>query len=329
MFPLPFRIKSLLWRVCRHQYQSRSQPGGYFVSIPKMDWRVIEQAISEATGSNFVLDRHGGVGGGCINTAMKISGSGREYFLKLNTAQRLDMFEAEADGLRELAAAKAVRVPLPVCTGISDTQAYIVMEFLDLGGSAGAGGMARFGEQLAQMHRCTATRFGWHRDNTIGSTPQVNAWMADWPAYWREQRLGYQLQLAGKHGIAGRVLQKGERLQDKLPAFFTDHHPQASVLHGDLWSGNYGISRGGEPVIFDPAVYFGDRETDLAMTELFGGFGREFHAGYAGAWSLDPGYSQRKILYNLYHILNHFNLFGGGYGAQAEGMIDRLLAEVS
>jgi len=294
-----------------------------------MNWRDIEQAISAATGNPFKLDSHGSVGGGCINAAMKLSGNGQAFFLKLNDARLLAMFEAEADGLRELAAAEAVHVPLPLCTGISDSQAFIVMEALELGGHAGTDGMARFGEQLAQMHRHTADRFGWHRDNTIGSTPQLNDWMPDWLTFWREQRLGYQLRRAGSHGIGHRVLQKGERLQDKLAAFFTDYQPQASVLHGDLWSGNYGVARDGGAVIFDPAVYFGDREADLAMTELFGGFGREFYAGYAAAWPLDPGYAQRKLLYNLYHILNHFNLFGGGYGSQAEGMIDRLLAEVA
>ena len=294
-----------------------------------MNWQDIEQAISGATAETFVLDSHGNIGGGCINTAMKISGGGREFFLKLNRANLLDMFEAEADGLREMAAAKALRVPQPVCTGVYGNQAFIVMEYLTMGGRGGAAIMARFGEQLAQMHRYTADQFGWHRDNTIGSTAQVNSWENDWLTFWREHRLGYQLTLAGRHGLGSRVLQKGERLQDNLQAFFDNHHPQASILHGDLWSGNYGISREGEPVIFDPAVYFGDREADLAMTELFGGFGSEFYAAYNATWPLDPGYPQRKTLYNLYHILNHYNLFGGGYGAQAEGMIDQLLADIS
>jgi fructosamine-3-kinase len=293
-----------------------------------MNWQDIAQAITVATGKPFVLDGQSGIGGGDINTAMHISGGGREYFIKLNSAHLLDMFEAEADGLREMAAAKAIRVPLPVCTGVSGNQAFIVMEYLAMGGRGGGSVMARFGEQLAQMHRYTVNRFGWHRDNTIGSTPQLNDWMDDWIHFWREQRLGYQLALAGKHGIGARALQKGERLQEGLSAFFTTYQPEASILHGDLWSGNYGISRDGEPVIFDPAVYFGDREADLAMTELFGGFGSEFYAGYQAAWPLDAGYQQRKTLYNLYHILNHYNLFGGGYASQAEGMIDRLLAQL-
>jgi protein-ribulosamine 3-kinase len=294
-----------------------------------MNWQDIEQAITDATATTFVLDTRGSIGGGCINTAMKVSGGGREFFVKLNASHLLDMFEAEAEGLAEMAAAGAVRIPQPVCTGVTDNQAFIVMEYLAMGGRGDARAMAHFGEQLAQMHHHTAPQYGWHRDNTIGSTPQRNHWMDDWLAFWREHRLGYQLQLAERHGIGRRAVQKGERLQEKLPGFFDAYQPQASVLHGDLWSGNFGISQDGEPVIFDPAVYFGDREADLAMTELFGGFGREFYAGYNGRWPLDPGYAQRKTLYNLYHILNHFNLFGGGYGSQAEAMIDRLLAEVN
>lgn len=293
-----------------------------------MNWQDIEQAISDATGERFVLDTHGSIGGGCINTAMKISGGDCEFFIKLNSCQLLDMFEAEAEGLAEMAAARAVRVPRAICTGVSGNQAFIVMEYLAMGGHGSAGVMARFGEQLAQMHRHTAPRYGWQRDNTIGSTPQQNQWMDDWLDFWREHRLGYQLRLARKHGIGGRVIQKGELLQAQLSGFFAGYEPQASVLHGDLWSGNYGLCQDGEPVIFDPAVYFGDREADLAMTELFGGFGHAFYAAYNAVWPLDAGYTQRKTLYNLYHILNHFNLFGGGYGSQAEAMIDRLLAEV-
>lgn len=293
-----------------------------------MHWQDIEQAIGMATGAAFRLDRQSAIGGGCINSAMRISGNGREYFIKLNDARLLDMFEAEADGLRELAAAQAVRVPAPICTGTSGSQAYIVMQYLVLGGRAGATGMARFGEQLAQMHRYSKDQFGWQRDNTIGSTPQPNAWRADWIVFWREQRLGYQLQLAAQRGIGARTVQKGEKLAAHLHAFFSDYQPPASVLHGDLWSGNYGISEAGEAVIFDPAVYFGDRETDLAMTELFGGFGSEFYAAYNASWPLDAGYATRKLLYNLYHILNHYNLFGGGYAAQADGMLERLLAAI-
>jgi len=291
-----------------------------------MDFHEIESAISAATGKAFHIDKQNHVGGGDINTAMKISGSNKDYFLKLNSASLLDMFEAEAAGLSDLASAGAIRVPEPVCTGISGSQAFIVMEYLDL---AGRGSMSTFGEQLAEMHRHASERYGWHRDNTIGSTPQHNDWNDDWINFWAEHRLGYQLELAATRGIGSSAIKTGEKLQARLGDFFTGYQPEPSLLHGDLWSGNYGFLSNGEAVIFDPATYYGDREADLAMTELFGGFGGKFYAGYNASWPLDEGYKIRKTLYNAYHILNHFNMFGGGYGSQAESMMARLLAEVS
>ncbi len=293
-----------------------------------MNKQDIESAISAATGEVFVIDTQSHVGGGDINTAMKLSGVGhKDYFLKLNSASLLDMFEAEAAGLADMAAAGAVRVPEPVCTGVTDSQAFIVIEYLEMGGR---GSMSEFAEQLAQMHRHTynQAQYGWHRDNTIGSTPQINDWMDNWIDFWSEHRLGYQLELASRRGIASSAINKGERLRERLSDFFTGYQPEASLLHGDLWSGNYGFVRSGEPVIYDPATYYGDREADLAMTELFGGFGGEFYAAYKASWPLDEGYAVRKTLYNAYHILNHFNMFGGGYGSQAESMMARCLAEV-
>jgi protein-ribulosamine 3-kinase len=291
-----------------------------------LNWQDIESGISKATGSPFVVDDEGHLGGGCINTAMKISGSGEAYFVKFNDASRLDMFEAEAAGLHDLAEARAVRVPLPICTGITGNQAYIVIEYLAIGGGGGSNVMSRFGEQFARMHQHGADRFGWHRENTIGSTPQINDWEDDWVTFYQKHRLDFQLDLASQRGIGSGFIRKGRRLQENLSAFFTGYTPQPSILHGDLWSGNYGICNG-EAVIFDPAVYFGDREADLAMTELFGAFGRDFYASYNAEWPVDAGYRVRKTLYNLYHIINHYNIFGGGYGAQAESMLDRLLAE--
>jgi fructosamine-3-kinase len=234
------------------------------------------------------------------------------------------MFEAEASGLEELGQAQGLRVPQPVCVGVSANRAYLVMEDLELGGR---GDPAALGRGLAALHRITAERFGWHRDNTIGSTPQRNRQEQDWLTFWREHRLGFQLQRAAANGAGARTLEAGQHLLEALPLLLDGHQPVASLLHGDLWSGNYSFTSAGEPAIFDPAVYYGDRETDLAMTELFGGFGQQFYAAYRDAWALDSGYPLRKVLYNLYHILNHFNLFGGGYLSQAQSMIDRLLSE--
>jgi fructosamine-3-kinase len=186
---------------------------------------------------------------------------------------------------------------------------------------------ARLGERLAVQHRRIADAFGWHRDNTIGSTPQPNPPTPRWVDFLRSARLGYQLQLAMDAGYGRNLADRGSRLLDALGGYFAGYSPFPSLLHGDLWSGNAGFCLDGEPVIFDPAVYYGDREADVAMTELFGGFGSAFHAAYRGAWPLDPGYATRKRLYNLYHLLNHLNLFGSTYLARCQSEIDWLLAQ--
>ena len=287
-------------------------------------WDEIAQQISKAERREFRVEDRRSIGGGCINETWQISGNNKHYFVKLHAADKVEMFAAEAEGLHELRAAEAIRVPRPVVWGTAGGRAFLVMEHIELGGH---GSGATFGEQLAALHRTTAERFGWHRDNTIGATPQRNAWQDDWIAFWRGQRLGFQLELAARNGAPGRLIERGRRLQDALPAFFSDYTPVPSLLHGDLWGGNMDSDRAGRPVIYDPAVYYGDRETDLAMTELFGGPGGNFYAAYHASWPLDPGYAVRRELYNLYHILNHYNLFGGGYAGQAERMVDRLLSE--
>jgi protein-ribulosamine 3-kinase len=290
-------------------------------------WQEIEAAIGKATGVPFAIASRSATGGGCINECYVIRGHERAYFVKLNTPERAEMFSAEAAGLQEIAHTKTVRVPEPVCHGASPAACWLVLEHLEL--RAGTdGSMRALGRRLAGMHRVTAREHGWKRDNTIGATPQVNTRSSDWIGFWREQRLGFQLRLAASKGHGGRLVADGERLLEKLPAFFPGHEPVPSLLHGDLWLGNAAASAGGEPVIFDPAVYYGDRGADLAMTELFGGFPPAFYEAYHAEYPLNAGYATRKDLYNLYHVLNHLNLFGGGYRAQAERMIGQLLAQV-
>ncbi len=286
----------------------------------------IAHAISAASGEVFRPENSTGVGGGCINTTEMLEGGGRRYFVKHNDAARLGMFEAESAGLTEIMNSKSVRVPQPICLGTHERQAFLVLEYLDIGSSDGKSDEL-LGRQLAAMHRTTTNEFGWRRDNTIGSTPQINAAEHDWQTFYREHRLRFQLELAARNGPGGELLRRGERLLEKLPAFFANYQPLPSLLHGDLWGGNHAARRDGTPVIFDPAVYYGDRETDIAMTELFGGYGPGFYAAYGATWPLDTGYRVRKHLYNLYHVLNHYNLFGGGYAGHAERLIDRLLSE--
>ena len=295
----------------------------------KIHWQSIADKITEVNSQPFSIQHYSSVGGGCINTAYHIQSESQNYFVKFNSVNKLSMFEAEAEGLLELAKANSVLVPQPICTGVVEQQSYIVMEHLKLGGR---GSMAEFAEQLVKLHRytrhSTGASFGWHRENTIGSTLQENTPNDNWLQFWNQHRLGFQLSLAKQQGASKNLLDKGERIQADLSCFFTGYEPQASLLHGDLWSGNYAFTDSGSPVIFDPAVYYGDREADIAMTELFGGFSVDFYESYQSLWPLDDGYQVRKVLYNLYHILNHFNMFGGGYESQAEGMCERLLVNI-
>ena len=186
----------------------------------------------------------------------------------------------------------------------------------------------QLGEQLVAMHRQTSDAFGWERDNTIGATPQINTRCDDWVTFYGEHRLGFQLNLAATNGAEHTLIDRGQRLVESLSGFFSAYSPPPSLLHGDLWGGNWAADSQGRPVLYDPAVYYGDREADIAMTELFGGFDDRFYQSYRGCWDIDPGYASRKVLYNLYHVLNHFNLFGGGYARQAADMVERLLSHL-
>jgi len=303
-------------------------------------WDKIAAHISQATGETFSIDNRRSVSGGCINQGYAISSSKRTYFAKINQASQVAMFEAETLGLQQMGETQTIRVPEPICWGTEGNSAYIVLEWLDLRGGAGEIAWSEMGRKLAQMHKYTPPsppllrggeevdyallrgRFGWDVDNTIGSTPQINNWTADWAEFWAEHRIGYQLKLANRRG---GDFSRGESLLAAIPKLLEDYKPQPSLVHGDLWGGNASVTAAGEPVFFDPAAYWGDREVDMAMTELFGGFPAAFYRGYNEVWLLDSGYERRKTLYNLYHILNHFNLFGGSYESQANQMINRIL----
>lgn len=230
------------------------------------------------------------------------------------------IFAAEAEGLAALRAA-GVRAPEPYAHGLRGNEAYLEMERLELGGVADWPGLARM---LARLHRNLGERFGWPSDNFIGPTPQPNRPTGDWIEFWATRRLAPQFALAAKSGYEA-LAAPGARLIERLPALLGGHAPQPSLLHGDLWNGNAGFLKNAGPVLFDPAVYYGDREADLAMTELFGGFPRAFYEAYHEAWPLERGYQSRRTLYNLYHLLNHLNLFGSGYLGQVRAALRLLL----
>lgn len=285
----------------------------------------LQRAIAAAVGSPIAASAP--VGGGDINAAARATlRDGRDVLVKWNARPLPRMFEVEARGLALLRQAGTLRLPEVYAQAeASDVcPAFIVMEWLGRGGRE-AGAAAALGEGLAALHRVTGPGYGLDHDNYIGANPQLNQPPAGpagtWVDFYRQRRLGYQMELAAQRGRLPR--QRAERLEwllarldELLPA-----DPPASLLHGDLWGGNWLVAADGRPALIDPAVYYGHREAELAFTELFGGFPPAFYAAYNAAWPLEPGYDERRDIYNLYHLLNHLNLFGESYG----GSVDRIL----
>ncbi len=265
------------------------------------------------------------VGGGCIAHACRVETDGRPLFLKYGDEAVARTFPGEAAGLEALAAADSpLTVPSVLVTAppADERPGFLVMEWIN-SGRKGRRFWATFGEGLAALHRHTADAYGFEHDNYIGQSPQPNEWMDRWPSFFREQRLEPQVRMAREGGRWRDAWTAPlDRLYRRLPEILPPA-PEASILHGDLWNGNYMVTATGEPALIDPAVYHGHREADLAMTELFGGYDDRFYEAYRSAWRLAPGYEERKEIYNLYHLLNHLNLFGGGYATSVEQILDR------
>mgnify|MGYP001819500384 CR=1 FL=1 len=286
----------------------------------------IQNGLNASLGENVDLKWVRDLSGGDINQATLVESGDTKWFVKYHTNAPAGMFEAEALALAEISATKCIRAPAAIAWGEDKTTAWLVLEYLELTSSGPA---SQLGEQLAAMHEVTSDRFGWTQDNYIGSTPQLNRCSDNWIEFWRDCRLGPQLSMAEAAGFGGRLIERGERLLAGLNQVMQNHNPAASFLHGDLWGGNKAFTPAGQPVIFDPASYYGDRETDIAMTELFGGFGSEFYSAYEAHSPLPEGYPLRRDLYNLYHVLNHLNLFGATYLSRSENIIDGLLAHIN
>lgn len=281
------------------------------------------------------------VAGGCIHSAWRLDlADGRRLFAKTNRASALPLLEAEAEGLRALAAAagdEGPQVPAPLACGTADSTAVLVLSWLDLEvvpSVPAASAWHRLGAGLAGLHRRSlsvscqegdqgAAAFGWPRDNVIGSFPQRNGWDADWGRFFVERRLAPQLEHLAS---SGHPLRRAPALLERAAQWLGTHRPEPCLVHGDLWSGNAAVASDGQGVIFDPAVHRADREVDLAMAHLFGGFPQAFFEGYQATWPLPSGHRSRRDLYNLYHLLNHANLFGGSYLSQSQSRIDALLA---
>ncbi len=281
----------------------------------------LTKAIITATGLQIVKSTP--VGGGDICSTAKISlANNSQVLVKWLSGSLAGLFIAERRGLEILYSAGILRVPkvLAQAETAGDCPAFILMEWLGRGSDT-AGVAEALGNGLAAMHRVTSPAFGLNHDNFIGSNPQPNLPAQDWVAFFRDQRLGFQMELAGRNGyLSPPRVRRLEKLMARL-ANWLPTHPPASLLHGDLWRGNWLVTASGKPALVDPAVYYGHREAELAFTELFGGFPDSFYAAYNRAWPLDSDYRERKDLYNLYHLLNHLNIFGRGYGGSVDAIL--------
>jgi fructosamine-3-kinase len=281
---------------------------------------IIKHKIESVLGDKIISQKQ--ISGGCINDAELVtSKSGKTFFVKTNSNSAKDMFVKEANGLNELAKADVIRVPKVVCV----TDDFIILENISSKTNDKLF-WEKFGRNFAMLHKYTSSSFGFYEDNYIGSTLQVNlpnnTEKINWSEFYFNKRLLYQFRLAEKKGFAGEELRKCfSQLGSKINLIFNDCNVKPSLLHGDLWSGNFITDETGNACLIDPAVYYGHREADLAMTKLFGGFDSRFYSAYNEEYPLDSEYGYRENIYKLYHILNHLNLFGCGYYQQAVNLI--------
>ncbi|MBO1927307.1 fructosamine kinase family protein [Thiomicrorhabdus sp. 6S2-11] len=292
-----------------------------------MNWTELAVKISAQLEQELEIYTAKNIAGGDISQAFKLHTNQGNFFLKTNLVSHYDMFRSEMLGLQTIADSNSILVPKAIASGTFKNHAWLLLDFVEM---SSRGDDFQRGRDLALMHHHlndSAKPFGWQEDNFIGLTPQRNDWCSNWIEFYGQMRLKPQIQMARERGISSSTADRGYQLIDKLDFWFQDYQPKASLLHGDLWGGNSAFNSDGDAMIFDPASYYGDHETDIAMTELFGGFSNAFYDGYKEVFPLDKGYAKRKNLYNLYHLLNHFNLFGGHYQQQADNMIQTLLAQ--
>jgi fructosamine-3-kinase len=272
-------------------------------------WHFISEQISERIKQDFICDDIREVKAGDSHKAYKISDGKQRFFVKTNEKIHLPNFEAEREGLEHLSNTQLFKVPKVICSGLVSSHSFLVLEHITMT-SGNETTWFHFGQALAKLHtNHTQQRYGWQEDNFIGLTPQPNLWQKKWSCFFAEQRIGFMLQLLSEKG---HDLANIDSVVESVKSLLAGHNPTSSMLHGDLWQGNTGFHKT-QPVLFDPAFHFGDRETDLAMSELFGRFPESFYQGYSDVWPLETDYQYRKPIYQLYHVLNHALLFGGQY----------------
>lgn len=272
-------------------------------------WHFISEQISECIQQDFICDDIREVKAGESHKAYKISDGKQRFFVKTNEKIHRPNFEAEAEGLKHFSNTHLFKVPKIICTGVVSDHSFLVLEHIAMT-QGNEQSWFHFGQKLAELHKThTQERYGWQQDNFVGLTPQPNLWQKKWGYFFAEQRIGFMLQLLTEKG---HISVNIDAVVEAIKHLLLGHKPTASMLHGDLWQGNTGFFNH-QPVLFDPALYFGDRETDLAMSELFSRFPESFYQGYEDVWPLKADYQYRKPVYQLYHVLNHALLFGGHY----------------
>jgi len=271
-------------------------------------WEYASRAIEEATGEPFIPEIWYGIDmDRSVRDITVLKQGTRRYFLKADKPKRVTDFECEAEGLRALDATGLIRVPKVIACGKTRGRAYLILEALHLNLPSELC-QRRLGEQIAAVHRLSAPEHGWGRDNFIGKMPQINTRHACWTDFFRECRLRPQLEWAHANGLPS---DHSVRMIDAVDRILEGHNPRPSLLHGDLWFHNAGCLPGDVPVVFDPSVYYGDREIEIALSMMFMGLGKPFYEAYFSSWPVDDGFRHRIKLYQLYHVLNHFNLYGG------------------
>lgn len=280
-------------------------------------------AIANALG----LDERGlsvsSVCGGDIADSCVLRSPDCRVFVKTLPPTRAGLLSAEADGLAAIEATETVRVPRVLGRGSLDNLPWLALEYLDLD-RRGERADAALGRGLAELHRNSSDQYGWHCNNYIGATPQPNHHSGEWSEFFLQQRLGFQFDRLDRSDCGGGWSDLKHRVEAAWQRRFSGHNPEPALIHGDLWCGNAAAVDRTEPVIFDPAVHFADRECDLAMTHLFGGFSPAFYQAYEQAWPLPEGHEERRPFYKLYHLLNHANLFGGPYHDSVRRLVDHL-----
>lgn len=286
---------------------------------------VIVEAICKEVGVDRITSVTG-IGGGCINNAFRYDTDEGAFFVKKHRSLDVSVFRAEALGLRALCDTKTLRVPHPVCYGkLPGGGSFFIMEYLEMC-SGGSFSQEEFGHKLALMHSVIEEgRFGFDIDNVIGSTPQYNSWSNDWVSFFSERRLKAQLDFVAENYQDEEILRYGERLLLRLPQFFSGIEVKPSLIHGDLWSGNVCADVNGVPIIFDPASYYAHHEAEWGIMTMFGGFSGVCQRAYEEIFPRKPGFSERLSLYQLYHYLNHYNIFGSSYRSTCISLLRSLL----